>query len=126
MAEIVVGKARSSRGKPWVEGRDTEIQHLQNNITKAKHSWQDIQSRSKGGESHLETSLKHAKAELNRARKHYQKRIRHWEWDYWDNVAQEATEAQATGDIKGIFEAHKKLRITVVKIKFKHVLPLVR
>jgi hypothetical protein len=97
-ASKAVREAKQYRGKPWIQGREEEVQKLQAAISGArskKREWRELNR-----DETQELSFQQPKWTVLDTERKYKRKIKNWEWGYWDQVAQEAIEAHMAGDVE--------------------------
>ena len=105
----VCGERQGATQRPWLALHKEALQGLDKKLEDTRRSYRQAKLDTKGGKRGNKTALDKAKKAFREADKQRKKPLKEWEWTYWEETATEALKSYEKGDMRGVFEAQKKL-----------------
>ena len=111
-ATQIFGLCESQPCRPWLRGHQQEIKTLSHHISQAKANLQhlNLQLQAQPPQPFPPLSLQQAKATLNAAKRAKRQRLTQLENDYWDQLGQQAEEAEQRNDPYQLYSLLGKLQ----------------
>ena len=108
-AYTVLGEAPEREGEPWRRGREEQYKSLGEVVTAAREWHNELRKRKREGEERLDEKIGRANKMKKDAEKLRRDTEKQWENQWWEKLAEEAEEAEKTGDAVGAAKMLKEI-----------------